>query len=178
MTKTLLTIAGFLLCIFAVLMFVPKPNKPIQLDRTSIIVDSMRNVALLEKIEISKALQASEAIIAKGLKAKIITKVVYREKLEERYVPDTTLCDTIVMCYKAENELLNQEAESYSRQLYECEKQNILKDTVILNNQLTQKTLNKEIATLSKKVKRNWIERNKGWIGFVGGFGTMYVISK
>jgi hypothetical protein len=137
----------------------------------------MRNITLLEKIEISKALQASEAVIAKGLNAKIITKVVYREKLEERYVPDTTLCDTLLRECKEENELLNQKAESYSRQLYECEKQNVFKDTVILNNQLTQKTLNKEIATLSKKVKRNWFERNKGWIAFVEGFGTMYILA-
>lgn len=174
----LLTIAAFLLCVFFILMIVPKHQKVIRPDRTSIIVDSMRSVSVLEKIEISKALQASEEALAEALKHKIVTKKIYITKLEERYVPDTTLCDTLLAEYKEEVQLLDDEAESYSRQVYECEKQNILKDTVILNYQNTQNTLKKEVATLQKSVKRTWIERNKGWVAFIGGCGTMYILSK
>ena len=178
MTKTLLIIAGILLSIFFITLLIPEHKEQIKLDRTSILIDSMRSVALIEKIEISNALQSSEAIIAKGLKAKIITKKIYITKIEERYVHDTTLCDTLVKEQKEEIGLLDKEAESYSRQVYECEKQNVLKDTIILNYKLTQKTLNKEINTLNKKVKRNWIERNKAWIAFIGGAGVTYFISK
>lgn len=174
----LLTIAGFLLCVFFILMFAPKDKPQIKPDRTSIIVDSMRSVSVLEKIEISKALQASEEALTKALQHKIITKKIYITKLEERYVPDTTLCDTLLTEYKEQVQLLDREAESYSRQIYECDKQNILKDTVILNYQNTQKILKNEIITLQKSNKRNWIERNKAWVAFVGGCGAMYFITK
>lgn len=174
----LLTIAGFLLCVFFILMFVPKHKNVIQTDRTSIIIDSMRSVSVLEKIEISKALQASEEAITKALQKKIVTKKIYITKLEERYVPDTTLCDTLLTEYKEQVALLDQEAESYSRQVYECDKQNILKDTVILNYQNTQNILKKEIITLQKSNKRNWIERNRGWVAFIGGCGAIYFVTK
>lgn len=65
-------------------------------------------------------------------------------------------------------ESLGREAESYSRQLYLCEKQNLNSTTLLANKDKTIISLNQINTALSGDLKRknNWFNRNKLWIGF------------
>jgi predicted RNase H-like nuclease (RuvC/YqgF family) len=137
-----------------------------------------------------------------GLKAEAVNTAIYKDKASKykteserlkhisdsliaKYPIDTT-CKKIVTAKQAEIDTLNvevenigQEAESYSRQLYLCEKGSILKDTVILKkiNLINQTNDLNTKLTKELKAKNNWFNRNKIWFGVVAGIvGTLLVI--
>jgi len=157
------------------------------------VKDSLQSLHYIELIANYKSGQDAEAKKTIEVKRKLAQIKISASELKfkndslKKLIPVTdTLCNTVVGSMqaeidtiKAENVLLDIEAESYSRQLYLCEKQSYLKDTVILNkidlinrsNDLNRK-LSKEL-----KAKNNWFNRNKIWIGVVvGSVGTFLIV--
>jgi predicted RNase H-like nuclease (RuvC/YqgF family) len=137
-----------------------------------------------------------------GKKAEANNTAIYKEKaasykteserlkhisdsLIEKYHIDT-ICQKIVTSKQAEIDTLNvavenigQEAESYSRQLYLCEKSSILKDTIIMNKTDLINQTNELNSKLTKelKEKNNWFNRNKIWLGVAAGaIGTFLIV--
>jgi hypothetical protein len=156
------------------------------------VKDSLNDIHYNELIANYEAGQKAEAVNTSIYKARAAEYKTESERLKhisdsliDKYGLDT-ICQKIVTAKQAEIDTLNvavenigQEAESYSQQLYLCEKSNILKDTVIMNktdliNQ-TNELNNKLIKDL--KNKNNWFNRNKIWIGVVAGaIGTFLIV--
>jgi hypothetical protein len=157
------------------------------------VKDSLKTVHYTDLIYNYQAGQKAEAVKTNEYKRKALTYKSESERL--KHISDSiinkygldTICKKIVTAKQAEIDTLNntvkivgQEAESYSRQLYLCEKQSTFKDTIILNkNDLLSRT-NDINAKLAKelKAKNNWVERNKIWIGVIAGAVGMYLIKK
>jgi hypothetical protein len=156
------------------------------------VKDSLNSIHYNELIENYEAGKKAEAVNTEIYKNKASKYKTESERLKHisdsliaKYPIDTT-CKKIVTAKQAEIDTLNvavenigQEAESYSRQLYLCEKGSILKDTVIMNktdlinqtNELNNK-LTKEL-----KAKNNWFNRNKIWLGVAAGaIGTFLIV--
>ena len=148
------------------------------------VKDSLKTLHYQELIANYKAGQQAEAIKtvaykhrAAGYKTELERLKHISDSLIEIY-PIDTICRKIVSAKQAEIDTLNasieligQEAESYSKQLYLCDKASIIKDTIIIGKteliqkqQLINDKLLKEL-----KGKQNWFERNKLWIGVVAG---------
>ena len=72
----------------------------------------------------------------------------------------------------------DKEAIGYSKQLYLCEGQSELKDISLISKSLVITKLNEDIEVLQKSNKRNWFERNKMWIGIIGGSALTGLVLK
>jgi len=143
--------------------------------------DSIQTVDLNEKIEISQALQASEASYAKLYKY----KVVYL-KIKSNSTENIARKDSNINCNKAlddKNSLIGGLVgiiKSDSTQISECHKEVILKDSVnILSKEdivfLTNANLevNNANAILQKQVSRSFIEKH----GLETGFGAAVILA-
>jgi predicted RNase H-like nuclease (RuvC/YqgF family) len=156
------------------------------------VKDSLNAIHYNELIANYEAGQKAEAVNTSIYKARAAEYKTESERLKhisdsliDKYGLDT-ICQKIVNAKQSEIDTLNvavenigMEAESYSRQLYSCEKSSILKDTVIMNktdlinqtNELNNK-LTKEL-----KAKNNWFNRNKIWFGVAAGIiGTFLIV--
>jgi len=136
-------------------------DKIVQVDR-AYIIDSVKTVQLTQKIEIQKALQAAEKIITEGLKPQI---KVLKETVKVyvwKYRTDTVKslpCDSALIAYEALVDTLDKEAESYSKQLYLCEQQSAIKDTIITNK-------TKLIDTY--QCRTEWKVKHRFWAWVIG----------
>jgi len=138
--------------------------------------DSIQTVDLNEKIEISQALQASEASYAKLYKSKVIYLKIKADSTE-----NIARKDSDKNCNKAlddKNSLIGGLVgiiKSDSTQISECHKEVILKDSVNIRSKediifLTNANLevNNANAILQKQVGRSFIEKHGLEAGFVG----------
>lgn len=128
MRKILLTSIGFLICIFAILFFVPKKNKQLKNEYTTI--DSM----YLGQIATMRAEYQLKIDSLEKLKPQIKYRLeVLRIRDTVKYNGKDTICksiinrkDSIISELGSANSVLDAESENYSRQLYLCDKQNTI----------------------------------------------------
>jgi len=169
-------------------------NQPEEKDNTfdlrSYLVDSIQTANLAMNVAEIQAVKEKEAIITKQwkLKAEYYKKRAAHIKIISDslliYVTDTN-CLKVVESKQNEIDTLNlacnaleNEAIGYSRQLFLCENQSVLKDTIVRNLNNNVERLNRKVVQLVKSSKRNWIERNKIWIGAIGGLAGGYLVFK
>lgn len=119
-------------------------------------------------LDSSKAIQAYHKKISDGLKPVIIIKTAKVKQSVEVARKDT---NTTVISNTAINDQeslifdLALKAYNDSVQLAECEKQNVVKDTMLVQSDLAFKEQLRISKDLSKTTKRNFIERNGIFIG-------------
>lgn len=163
-----------------------------QSDYRQHIIDSVRISDNKQKVAEIEAMQAIEEQKVLSAKKKVS---FYRNEAERlKHISDSlmteheaeldTICREIITSKQNEIDTLNQvvneldiEAESYSKNLYLCEKKydlQMITDSINTNDKIR---LNKQIEMLTKSNHRNWFERNKLWIGFGSGvIGTFLIV--
>ena len=159
-------------------------------DLRSYLVDSIQTANLAMNVAEIQAVKEQQAIITQQwkLKAEYYRSRAGKVKIISDsllvYVTDTN-CIKVVESKQSEIDTLNlacnaleNEAIGYSRQLFLCENQNQLKDTIINNLNNNTERLNREAVKLVKSSKRSWIERNKIWIGAIAGMVGGYIVFK
>jgi hypothetical protein len=187
-----IAIIGFTSLFFSIKSIIqPKQPDANTADFRQHIVDSVRLAENKLKIETIKAMQAKEVLIAKDANKKVN---YYKNEAERlKHISDSlisaheaeldTICREIITSKQNEIDTLNRvvneldnEAESYSRNLYLCETKynlQLITDSINTSEKLR---LNTEIYKLQKSNKRNWIERNSLWIGIGSGIvGTLLI---
>lgn len=157
------------------------------------VKDSLQSVHYNELLANYKAGQQAEEKKTDAIQRKLTQTNANAAELKlkndslKKLIPvKDTLCNMVVTSMQAEidtinteNVLLNNKAESYSRQLYLCEKQSVLKDTVIMNKTSLLSETNRINDQLKKDLKRknNWFNRNKIWLGVIAGaVGTWLIV--
>lgn len=149
-------------------------------------VNSANNVQKIAEIQLVKDSVGKQALQYKKKAYFYMTEASkQKEKSDslESLITDTT-CLKVIESKQAEINYLDsaltetdKEAERYSRQYYLCEEQSELKDAVLESKSIVITKLNDNIEALQKSNKRNWLERNKMWVGFVGGvIGTGLIL--
>lgn len=114
-------------------------------------------------LDSSKVIQAYHKKISDGLKPIIVTKTIKAKQSVDFARKDT---NTTVIANTAINDQeslifdLGLKAYNDSIQLVECNEQNVIKDTMLVQSDQTFKKQLRINSDLSKAVKRNFIERN------------------
>jgi hypothetical protein len=152
-------------------------------DVRRLITDSIQTannitlIACIEDVKVQEALKA-ERYKATAMKYKNAAEKqkVISDSLQKLIPKTDTICIKAIESKQMEIDTLNAvcdeldaEAESYSRQLFLCENQ---KKLIAENLNLSKTDLqiaNRSIEKLMQSNKRSWFERNKMWIGIVGG---------
>ena len=156
--------------------------------------DSLETLRLNERIGNFKAGQDKEKKNTVSIQVELdktkrnYSQVKHRADSLQRLVPESdTTCIKALTAKQAqidtldhENVLLDQEAESYSKRLYLCEQQSMVKDTIITNktSAITETTRINETLINQLRKKDNWFERNKIWIGVVAGATGVFVLTR
>jgi hypothetical protein len=149
------------------------------LDLRQRLTDSLTSIIDANKIAEIQAVKAEEAKKTAKYKenAKYFAKIALNQKhisdSLQNLIPetDTTCLKTIASKQKEiedcenENEQVHNEAENYSNQLYLCEKQSFIKDTIIINKNDYINKSDRVNNDLRKAIKRNFVERNGIVIG-------------
>jgi len=142
-----------------------KAEKETALNELKSNLDKKYNKQLLDS---SKVIQAYHKKISDGLKPVIIYKTQKAKQSVEVARKDT---NTTVVANTAiddqESLIFDLSLKSYndSIQLYECNKQNVIKDTMLIQSDQAFKEQIRINKDLSKATKRNFIERNGIIIG-------------
>lgn len=164
--------------------------KPIQPDLRAYLLDSIQTANLAMNVAEIQAVKEREAIITQQWKLKAD---YYRQRAgKARIISDSLLvsvtdtnCLKVVESKQSEIDTLNlacnaldNEAIGYSRQLYLCENQSDIKSVTIESLMTGRERMNNDIERLQKSNKRSWIERNKIWLGAIGGLAGGYLVFK
>lgn len=142
-----------------------KSEKETALNELKYNLDRKYTKQLLDS---SKVIQAYHKKISDGLKPVIVYKTIKAKQSVEVARKDT---NTTVLANTAINDQeslifdLALKAYNDSIQLIECEKQNVVKDTMLVQSDLAFKEQLRINKDLSKVTKRNFIERNGVAIG-------------
>lgn len=173
-------------CLFLVGGIINKCSKPAPLppyDLRGYLMDSIQQADIMINIAEIEYVKDSLGDIAEVYKLEAIElrKALKKQRQKSdalvEVVPRTdTVCWDAINSKQAEIDTLNViadkldlEAITYSRQLFLCETQGELKGGLIESKSIVIAKLNGDIDVLRKSNKRNWWERNKLWIGVVGG---------
>ena len=136
---------------------------------------------LQQLADLSVVIQEKNKLISDGLKPVIKWKTVKAKQAVEVALKDTNTTDAANTAINQQEELIfDLETKAYydSIQLFECNKRHIVKDSIakeIMRAYNVETEINQQ---LQKKVKRNWIERNKLWIGVIVGATATGLILK
>jgi len=129
----------------------------------------------------SEVIQEKNKLISDGLKPIIRWKTAKAKQAVEVARKDTNMTDEAnIAIYEQEDLIFDLETKAYydSIQLSECNNRHIIKDSIakeIMRAYNIEMEINQQ---LQKKVKRNWIERNKLWIGVIAGATATGLILK
>jgi len=130
-------------------------------------------------LDSSKVIQAYHKKISDGFKPIIVIKTIKAKQSVDIARKDT---NTTVVANTAINDQeslisdLSLKAYNDSIQLYECNKQNVIKDTMLVQSDEAFKEQLRINKDLSKVTKRNFIERNGIVIGSVMTIGVLTAV--
>ena len=130
-------------------------------------------------LDSSKVIQAYHKKISDGLKPVIIIKTEKAKQsvdVARKDTNTTVLANTAINDQEALIFDLGLKAYNDSIQLIECEKQNIVKDTMLVQSDLAFKEQLRINKDLSKATKRNFIERNGIVIGSALTIGVLTTV--
>lgn len=153
-----------------------KAEKETALNELKYNLDRKYTKQLLDS---SKVIQTYHKKISDGLKPVIVYKTIKAKQSVDVARKDT---NTTVIANTAINDQealifdLALKAYNDSIQLLECEKQNIVKDTMLVQSDLAFKEQIRINSDLSKATKRNFIERNGIVIGSAITIGVLSTI--
>ena len=153
-----------------------KAEKETALNELKYNLDRKYTKQLLDS---SKVIQAYHKKISDGLKPVIIYKTIKAKQSVDIARKDT---NTTVIANTAINDQeslifdLALKAYNDSIQLVECNKQNVVKDTMLVQSDLAFKEQIRINSDLSKSTKRNFIERNGIVIGSAITIGVLSTI--
>ena len=156
-----------------VLVFVvstKRPSPPVTNIVTLVQRDTVVDKSLIVKVDSLDRVIARAKKENKQLRAKISDKI-------DRYEPDTTLCDSLIVEYQALTDTLEY-------QLAVQEQREVVKDSMIMierflfNETNTKLIQASESLELYKKKQDNWWNRNQKYVYFGLGVVTTYIAIK
>lgn len=137
-----------------------KAEKETALNELRYDLNKQYNKQLLDS---SKVIQAYHKKISDGLKPIIVTKTIKAKQSVEIARKDTNTTVAANTAIDDQESLISDlslKAYNDSIQLVECNKQNVVKDTMLVQSDQTFKKQLRINSDLSKAVKRNFIEKN------------------